>query len=123
MVMIALKVLPGELGVGGRHLELLPPDAVEDVLEVVAMRHAHVDLLALEVDDAVLAAVLEAVLVGGHGVVGEDLGEPVSAPGVHQVSEELDVFRSELLLVLHVHVGEVLLADLSGQGVQLGAEV
>ena len=123
IIIIVMYVLPGELGVGGGHLELLPPDAVEDVLEVVAMRHAHVDLLALEVDDAVLAAVLEAVLVGRDGVVGEDPGEPVRAPRVHQVCEELDISGSELLLVLHVDVGEVLLADLSGERVELGAEV
>ena len=36
-------------------------------------------LLALEVDDGVLAAVLEAVLVGGHRVVGQQLGEPVTS--------------------------------------------
>ena len=87
------------------------------------MGHPHVDLLALEVDDAVLAAVLEAVLVGGDGVVGQQLGEPVRAPGVHQVRQELDVLGSELLLVLHVHVGEVPLADLPGEGVELGVEV
>ena len=87
------------------------------------MSHAHVHLLPLEVDDAVLPAVLEAVLVGGDGVVGQELGEPVRAPGVHQVGQELDVLGSELLLVLHVHVGEVPLADLPGEGVQLGVEV
>ena len=38
--------VPGELGVGRRHLELLAPDPVEDVLEVVAVSHAHVHLLA-----------------------------------------------------------------------------
>ena len=123
MIILNDNVLPGELGVGGRHLELLAPDAVEDVLEVVPVGHPHVDLLALEVDDAVLAAVLEAVLVGGDGVVGQELGEPVGAPGVHQVRQELDVLRSELLLVLHVDVGEVPLADLPGQGVELGVEV
>ena len=58
--------IPGELGVRGRHLQLLPPDPVEDVLQIVPVSHAHVHLLPLEVDDAVLPAVLEAVLVGGH---------------------------------------------------------
>ena len=37
---------------------------------------------------------------------------PVGAARVHQVGEELDVARPELLLALHVHVGEVTLADL-----------
>ena len=104
----------GELGVRRRHLELLAPDPVEDVLEVVAVGHAHVDLLPLEVDDAVLAPVLEAVLVGRHRVVAQQLGEPVSAPGVHQVSQELDISGPELLLALHVDISEVSLADLKG---------
>ena len=104
--------VPGELGVGRRHLELLAPDPIEDVLEVVAVSHAHVHLLALEVHDAVLAPVLEAVLVGRNRVVAQQLGEPVSAPGVHQVSQELDISGSELLLTLHVHISEVTLADL-----------
>ena len=37
---------------------------------------------------------------------------PVRAARVHEVGEELDVARPELLLALHVHVGEVTLADL-----------
>ena len=37
---------------------------------------------------------------------------PVGAARVHEVGEELDVARPELLLALHVHVGEVTLADL-----------
>ena len=56
-------------------------------------------------------------------MVGQQPGEPVRAPGVHQVGQELDVLRPELLLVLHVHVGEVPLANLPGQGVELGVEV
>ena len=98
------------------------------------MRKAHSPhLLALEVDDGVLAPVLEAVLVGGHRVVGQQLSEPVTrhvlrvtcnvprvacnvspvrAARVHEVGEELHVARPELLLALHVHVGEVTLADL-----------
>ena len=37
---------------------------------------------------------------------------PVGTARVHEVGEELDVARPELLLALHVHVGEVTLADL-----------
>ena len=37
---------------------------------------------------------------------------PVGAARVHEVGEELHVARPELLLALHVHVGEVTLADL-----------
>ncbi len=76
-------------------------------------------LLALEVDDGVLASVFEQVLVGGDGVIGQDLGKPVGASGVHQVGQKLHVPRPELVLVLEVDVHEVPLADLPGDGVQL----
>merc|ERR1719393_667992 len=56
-------------------------------------------------------------------MVGQDLGESVGASGVHQVSQELNVLGTELLLVLHVHIGEVSLAHLSCQRIQLGVEV
>ena len=68
--------VPGELGVRGRHLQLLPPDPVEDVLQVVPVSNPHIHLLALKVDDRVLAAVLETVLVGRHRVVGQDFSKP-----------------------------------------------
>ena len=70
------------------------------------------DLLPLEIDDAVLSSVLETVFVSGDGVVGEDLGESVGAAGVHEVSQEFNIFRSELFFVLHVNVSEISLADL-----------
>ena len=45
----------------------------------ISLRKAHSPhLLALEVDDGVLAPVLEAVLVGGHRVVGQQLSEPIT---------------------------------------------
>ena len=47
-------------------------------------------------------------------MVAQQLGEPVSAPGVHQVGQELDISGSELLLALHVDIGEVTLANLQG---------
>ena len=53
------------------------------------MNDAHVDLLALQVDDGVLAAVFEHVLEGWDVVVGHDLGIFVSASGVEHVREEL----------------------------------
>ena len=37
--------VPCELCVAGRHLQLLAPDPVEDVLEVVSMGHPHVHLV------------------------------------------------------------------------------
>lgn len=55
------------------------------------MGYPHVDLLALKVDDGILATVLEQILVGWNALVGEDLGEAISASGVQQVSEELKV--------------------------------
>ena len=36
--------VPGELGVAGGHGEVLAPDVGEDVLQVVAVSDAHVDL-------------------------------------------------------------------------------
>ena len=70
------------------------------------------DLFALQVHDGVLPAVLEAVLVRRDGVVDQEASELVGAPRVHQVRQELDELRPELFLALHVHVGEVTLADL-----------
>ena len=50
-------------------------------------------------------------------MVGQDLGKSVGASGVHKVSQELNVLGTELLLVLHVHIGEVSLADLDNRQV------
>ena len=36
--------VPGELGVAGGHLQLVPPNAIEDVLQVVPVGHSHVNL-------------------------------------------------------------------------------
>ena len=77
------------------------------------------DLFTLQVHDGVLAAVLEAILVGGHGVVDQEASELIRAPRVHQVRQELDKLRPELFLALHVHVGEVPLAHLSWKTVFL----
>ena len=112
----------GELGVRAGHAQLVSPDAAEDVLEIVPMGNSHVNLLTLEVDDGVLAPVLKGVLIGGHRVVGQDLGKAVGAAGVHQVGEEVDELGPELILVLHVDVDEVLLAHLPGDGVELAVE-
>jgi hypothetical protein len=38
------KDVAGELGVGGGHLQLLAPDAAEQVLQLVTVRHSHVHL-------------------------------------------------------------------------------
>ncbi len=55
------------------------------------MGYPHIDLLSLQVDDGILAAVLEQIFVGWNALIGEDLGEAISASGVHKVSEELKV--------------------------------
>ena len=70
------------------------------------------DLFSLKIDNAVLSSVLEAVLISGDGVIGQDLGESVSAASVHEVSEEFNISGSELLLTLHVNIGEISLANL-----------
>ncbi len=95
------------------------------------MGHTHVHLLSLEVHDRVLQenerskvvrpispslshlpSIFEGVLISRHRVVGQNLGEPVRASGIHEVGEEVHVARTELILILHVHVDKVLLTDL-----------
>ena len=71
-----------ELEVGGRHGHVLAPQVAEDVLQVVAVGHAQVGVLALQVDDAVLAAVLEQVAVRRHAVIGQQARVPVRAARV-----------------------------------------
>ena len=66
----------------------------------------------MKIDNAVLSSVLETVLISGDGVIGQDLGESVSAASVHEVSEEFNISGSELLLALHVNIGEISLANL-----------
>ena len=39
--------VPRELRVTRRHLQVLAPDPVEDILEVVPMSHSHVNLLEM----------------------------------------------------------------------------
>ena len=113
----------GEFGVSGGHGQVVAPDVRENVLQVVSMGHTHVHLFALQVDNGVLAAVLEQVLVGGHAVVGQDLGESICATRVHQVGQKVHVLWSELIFVFQVNVDKVLLTDLSSDGVQLGVVV
>jgi len=104
-------------------LEFIAPDTVEDVLKIVAMSNSHINLLALEVYNGVLAPVFKTVFIGGDGVVSQDLGESVCASGVHQVSQELHILWSELFFILHVNVDEISLANLSCDGVKLGVVV
>lgn len=104
-------------------MEFIAPDTVEDILEVVAVSHTHINLLALEVYNGILPSVFETVLVGWDGVVGKNLGESVGASGVHQVGQELNILGSELLFILHVNVDKITLSDLSGDGVQFGVVV
>ena len=63
------------------------------------MSDTHVDLFTLEIDNGVLATVFEKVLVGRNAVVGQDLGETISAPCVHQIGEELQNVNHNVKLI------------------------
>ena len=97
--------VPGELDVGRGHGQVLSPDVGEDVLEFVTVNDAHVDLLALQVDDGVLAAVFENVLEGWDVVVCHDLGIFISASRVEHIREELKEtteIKSALMLMQYI---------------------
>ena len=76
------------------------------------MQGNETNLFALQIHDRVLPAVLEAVLVSRNRVVDEQSRKLIRAAGVHQVGQELNELWPELLLALHVHIGEVALAHL-----------
>ena len=61
----------------------------------------------LKIDNWILASVIKQVLVGGHTVVGQKLGKSICATSVHQVSQEFNIFWSELILVLQVYIDKV----------------
>ena len=53
------------------------------------MDHSHVDLLTLQVDDGVLAPVVELVLEGRHLLLDQQLGKLVGAASVKHISQKL----------------------------------
>jgi len=113
------KDVPGELGISGRHGQVLAPDVRENVLQIIPVGYTHVDLFTLQINNGILSTVFEKIFISRYAVVGQDLRETIGAAGVHEVGEEIDVLGPELILVLEVHVDEVPLTDLPGDGVQL----
>ena len=61
----------------------------------------------LKIDNWILASIIKQVLVGWHTVVSQKLGKSICATSVHQVSQEFNIFWSELILVLQVYIDKV----------------
>ena len=77
------------------------------------VREKGTNLLALQIHNRILAAILKAILVRWNRVVDKKSGKLICAARVHQVGQELDELWPELFLALHVHIGEVALSHLS----------
>ena len=88
-----------------------------------SLTYTHIHLFALQVDNGVLTAIFEQVLIGGYTVIGQDLGEPVGAASVHQIRQEIHILGSEFVFVFQIHVDKVFLTYLSCNGIQLGIVV
>ena len=57
--------------------------------EVISVR-TQVDVLALQIDDAVLAAVLEQVTIGRNAVISQQTRVTIRAACVQQIRQELN---------------------------------